>query len=215
MMNEFNLTLDSGEEIRLQKLPQEFYLRPPTIVAKELLGKIFVRKTNGKTLAAKIVETEAYDGNVDPAAHSFVGKTKRNATMFEKGGLLYVYLIYGMYYCANIVTGYEGEGHAVLLRAMQPLKGIGEMSQLRFKKNSLTQKEFRNLMSGPGKLCIAMNLTKKDDGTNLNEDEIFVCRNVDDSSPIPVVETTRIGIQKGKEFDWRFYIKDSEFISKP
>ncbi len=213
-MNEFTLQTDDGKKLRLVKLPPSFYLREPTTVAKELLGKIFVRRLNGEILAGRITETEAYDGNVDPAAHSYFGKTKRNETMFEAGGKLYVYFIYGMYFCANVVTGKEGEGTAVLLRAMEPLAGIRTMSQARFDKEEISEREKRNLLNGPGKLCQALQLTKKENGEDLLGEEIFICQ--EESEPkFEIVETSRIGIKKGTEFEWRFYIKDSEFISKP
>lgn len=212
-MNELKLKTDAGEVLRLVKLPQSFYIREATVVAKELLGKIFVRKTNGGLLAARITETEAYDGRIDPAAHSFVGKTKRNETMFEKGGLLYVYFIYGMYYCSNVVTGEEGEGSAALLRAMEPLAGVKQMALNRYGKEDLTRKEFVSLLNGPGKLCMAFDLTKKENGANLCGDEIFIATEKEEKK-FEITETSRIGIKKGTEFDWRFYIKDSEFISR-
>ncbi len=213
-MNDFELTTDNGKTLKLIKLKPAFYLRNATTVAKALLGKIFVRKINGEIFAARITETEAYDGRTDPAAHSFIGKTKRNATMFESGGLLYVYFIYGMYYCANVVTGAAGEGSAALLRSMEPLKGIEQMAFNRFKKREVSRTEIKSLLNGPGKLCQALNLTKKENGLNLNGEEIFICR---EKRPrkFEIVETSRIGINRGTELDWRFYIKDSGFISKP
>ena len=122
-----------------KKLKEDFYFGNVLQVAEKLLGKIFVynNKEINKKLSARIVEVEAYDGSTDEAAHTFNGKTNRNKIMFERGGYLYVYFTYGIHYCANIVTGKEGEGTAVLLRAMEPLSGIDYFKSQRFpdKKN--------------------------------------------------------------------------------
>ncbi len=195
------------------KLPREFYVRDTLTVARELLGKIFVRILNGEILAGRIIETEAYIAGEDESAHSSRGKTKRNATMFEEGGLLYVYFTYGMYYCANVVTNDKGKGDAVLLRSIEPLEGIEIFAQNRFGKTEITEKEKRNLLSGPGKICMAYNLTKTEDGADLLGDEIFIL----DARKVPrnkIVQTTRIGISKSKELPWRFYEKDNPYVSR-
>ncbi len=195
------------------KLPREFYVRDTLTVARELLGKIFVRILDGKILAGRIIETEAYIAGEDESAHSSRGKTKRNATMFEEGGLLYVYFTYGMYYCSNVVTNEKGKGDAVLLRSIEPLEGIEIFAQNRFGKTEITGKEKRNLLSGPGKICMAYKLTKAEDGTDLLGDEIFIL----DASTVPenkMVQTTRIGISKSKELPWRFYEKDNPYVSR-
>ena len=119
---------------QLKKLNKDFYRRHALAVAPELLGKLLVRKSEDKLLSGMIVETEAYDGANDAASHSFGGRTKRNSVMFEEGGLLYVYFTYGMYYCCNIVTGKKDSGQAVLIRALEPVDGIGEMNLNRFSK---------------------------------------------------------------------------------
>jgi DNA-3-methyladenine glycosylase len=199
--------------INATKLPREFYIRDTLRIARELLGKIFVRKIGGKTLAGRIVETEAYIAGKDESAHSSRGKTKRNATMFEEGGVLYVYFTYGMYHCANVVTGEKEEGNAVLLRAIEPLEGIEAFAFNRFGKTEITEKEKRNLLSGPGKICMAYGLTKKEDGTDLLGDEIFIL-DVPPLSDEKIVQTTRIGISKSKDFPWRFYEKDNPYVSK-
>ena len=196
-----------------KKLPREFYVRDTLTVARELLGKIFVRRLNGKILAGRIVETEAYIAGEDESAHSSRGKTKRNATMFEEGGKLYVYFTYGMYHCANVVTEKEGKGDAVLLRAIEPLAGIETFALNRFGKTEITEKEKRNLLSGPGKICMAYALTKKEDGTDLSGDEIFIL-----DAPIlnenKIVKTTRVGISKSKDLPWRFYEKENVYVSR-
>src|SRR4030042_2198940 len=117
-----------------EKLPLQFYTRNVHKVAKDLLGKILVRKINDKYIAGKIVEVEAYDGRIDEAAHSYYGKTKRNEIMFKGGGNLYVYFTYGMHFCANVVSGKVNEGAAILLRAMEPLEGIEQMTMNRYGK---------------------------------------------------------------------------------
>ena len=115
-----------------KKLPREFYSRNLLTVAKELPGKILVKNEGGKLYSGKIVEVEAYDGAIDQAAHTYKGKTKRNAVMFGEGGYFYVYFTYGAHYCCNIVTGKEGEGTAILIRALEPIDGIDLMMFNRF-----------------------------------------------------------------------------------
>lgn len=196
-----------------EKLKKNFYIKHPIIVARNLLGKLFVRNLDGEFLVGRIVETEAYDGAVDEAAHTFIGKTQRNAVMFEDGGLLYVYFTYGMHYCANVVCGPKDHGQAVLLRGIEPLEGIPIMSRNRFGKLNLSAKEFRNLTNGPAKICEAFGITRKEYGADLNGDEIFILnqKKIPDSS---VIVTTRIGIKKSVDLPWRFYIKDNPFVSK-
>ena len=196
-----------------EKLPTKFYIRNVLKVARDLLGKTLVVNHKGKILSGKIVEVEAYDGSCDEAAHTFNGKTKRNEVMFEPGGLLYVYFTYGMYHCANVVTGKENERTAVLLRALEPIEGIEEMSLNRYGKKQIKEKEKLNLTSGPGKLCLALGINKSHNGISLIEDEIYILDNkkilVD-----KITTATRIGITKSKELPWRFYIKDNPYVSK-
>lgn len=195
------------------KLTQKFYSRNVLTVAKELLGKILVVKYGGKTLSGKIVEVEAYDGSCDEAAHTYIGKTKRNAVMFEPGGILYVYFTYGMYHCSNVVTGKKNERTAVLLRALEPINGSEDMALNRFGEINISDKQKLNLTSGPGKLCMALGIDKSHNGTSLIEDKIYILNNrkIRDDK---IVATTRIGISKSKELPWRFYIKDNPFVSK-
>ncbi|MBK7104253.1 MAG: DNA-3-methyladenine glycosylase [Ignavibacteriae bacterium] len=198
-----------------QKLKKVFYKRDVLIVAKELLGKIFVfnDKRIGKKLLAKIVEVEAYDGNIDEAAHTFIGKTERNKIMFEEGGFLYVYFTYGKHFCANIVTGEKNHGTAILLRAMEPIDGIENFANNRFGKIDLNKSEKIKLLNGPGKICKAFNITKNQYGIDLTNDEIYLL-NSKKISESQIVTTKRIGIKKSKDLMWRFYIKDNLYISK-
>ena len=196
-----------------KKLDRKFYLNDTLEVAKKLLGKTFVRVLNGVTLAGKITETEAYVGAVDKSAHSFNGKTKRNEVMFAEGGHLYVYFTYGMYFCANIVTGKAGVGDAVLLRSMEPLHGLSLLSKNRFGKTEITKREEINLLNGPAKICMAFNITKNENGVDLLGNELFIL----DSESVPeqkIMPTERVGISKSKDLPWRFYIRKSNFISK-
>jgi DNA-3-methyladenine glycosylase len=197
----------------MQKLPISFYTRNVQIVAKELLGKIFVRKYSSRFLSGRIVEVEAYDGSVDESAHSFIGKTKRNEVMFNGGGLLYVYFTYGMHFCANVVTGKVNEGCAVLIRAVEPIDGIDLMSQNRFHKISLSEKEKLNLTNGPAKFCQAFAITKEQNGISLLSDEIFII-NANKINPSEIVNSKRIGIKKSVDLPWRYFIKDNPFVSK-
>ena len=195
------------------KLTKDFYNRELLIVAKDLLGKVFVRKISKKILAGIIVEVEAYDGRIDEAAHSFGGITKRNKIMFEEGGLLYVYFIYGIHYCCNVVTGSKGIGNAVLIRAIQPMIGIDEMLNNRFGGNNFNDKHTLSLTNGPAKITQAFSINKKNNGTDLCGKEIYLCDS-NFSNEFNIVETKRIGIKKSADLPWRFYIKHNPFVSK-
>jgi len=198
----------------MKKLTADFYRRDALTVARELLGKILVRKTNGKTLSGIIAEVEAYKGSVDEAAHTFRGKTKRNEIMFEEGGYLYVYFTYGAHFCCNVVTGGKDEGEAVLLRALEPKDGIEVMAANRgYSGEEITRKDLLNLTSGPGKICQALNINRADNGTNLLGGDIYLL----DGEKLPdnrVEVCKRIGITKSVDLPWRFYIKDNPYISK-
>jgi len=197
------------------KLKKDFYKRNVLLAAKDLLGKIFVYNDLNLEvkLSAKIVEVEAYDGEIDQAAHTFNGKTERNKIMFEEGGFLYIYFTYGIHFCANIVTGKKDHGTAVLLRAMEPISGLEVFGKRRFNKKELSEKEIINFLNGPAKICQAFNIDRKQNGTDLTKGEIYLLY----APKIPtnkVVKTTRIGIKKSTELPWRFYIKDNQYISK-
>ena len=195
------------------KLPKSFYNRELLDVAKDLLGKVFVRTLYNKLLAGIIVEIEAYDGRTDEAAHSFGGITKRNKIMFEEGGLLYVYFIYGIHYCCNVVTGGKGIGNAVLIRGIQPMIGIDEMLNNRFGENNFNDKHTLSLTNGPAKITQAFSIDKKDNGADLCGDDIYLCES-NFSNDFEIVTTTRIGIKKSVELPWRFYIKNNPHVSK-
>jgi DNA-3-methyladenine glycosylase len=194
-------------------LDSKFFEGDVHIIAESLLGKIFVRKLNGNILSGKIVEVEVYDGLTDEASHAFNGKTKRNEVMFKQGGLLYVYFTYGMHFCANVVTGNVDDPKAVLLRGIEPLKGIELMSINRYGKKSFTQKEFINLTNGPAKLCKAFGIERFENGMDLTGETIFIL----DSpklSKSEIITSTRIGVNKSINLPWRYYIKNNPFVSK-
>ena len=171
--------------------------------AKELLGCELVVKSQQGTVSGIIVETEAYLCD-DEACHASRGKSKRNATMFEEAGSVYVYLIYGMYHCMNIVTNDEGIGEAVLIRAIEPKQGVELMKQRR------GTDDIKNLCSGPGKICQALGVDVSDDGLMLDASRIHIRER---SRTPEIVEDTRIGISKAQHLPYRFYIKDSQFVS--
>jgi len=201
----------------LSKLEREFYKKSSIELAKDLIGKILVHKFNGYEVSGRIVEVEAYMGIEDKAAHSFSGKrTKRTEVMYGIPGILYVFLIYGMYCCVNVVAGEIDEPQAVLIRAIEPIHGLDQMSFNRYKKpyEELAKKERLNLTNGPGKLCMAMGIGRGANGVDLCKDNFFV--EVDEYKA-EIVSSKRIGIDYAKEavdFLWRFHIKDNNFVSK-
>lgn len=195
------------------KLKRQFYTRDLLTVAKELLGKIIVKNDGRTSLAGKIVEVEAYDGSIDEAAHTYIGRTKRNEIMFSEGGYLYVYFTYGAHFCSNVVTGKPGEGTAVLLRALEPVKGMEKMAHNRFGRDLIKEKEKYNLTNGPGKICQALSITKDHYGFDLTGDEIFLLDRpkINDEQ---IVISKRIGIKKSVDLPWRFYLNENPFVSR-
>lgn len=187
-------------------LPRDFYRRHPVQVAPELLNKILVR---GDGRAARIVEVEAYAGSEDPAAHSFRGRTKRNATMFGEAGHLYVYFTYGMHWGSNAVCGEVGEGLGVLLRAAEPLQGQDAMRLVRPQA-----KRERDLASGPGKLSQAFGITGELDGADLVTADRGIALVSDGTAPPPhPVVGPRIGISKATDLLWRWHVPEHEHVS--
>ncbi|MEJ2104222.1 MAG: DNA-3-methyladenine glycosylase [Ignavibacteriaceae bacterium] len=196
-----------------KKLIRGFYKRNLLIVAKGLLGKILVKVDNKNTFKGKIVEVEAYHGDLDEAAHSFGGITKRNEIMFGEGGYFYVYFTYGNHHCCNVVTGKKGQGTAVLIRAVEPLEGIDDMIKNRFGRKLKSEKEIINLTSGPGKVCQAFGIDRSHSGIDLTGQKIFIL----DAKRIPKSEigvSKRIGITKSTELPWRFFIKNNPYLSR-
>jgi DNA-3-methyladenine glycosylase len=182
----------------MQKIPREFYDRETTVVAKALLGLSLVHRSHDIERVGKIVEVEAYLGPHDLAAHSAKGRTKRTAIMFGPPGFAYVYLIYGMYYCFNVVTESAGIGAAVLIRAIEPIANISSRT------------------CGPGLLCKAMMIDSQLNGHDLLSDNLFISDTGYERSE-RIIETPRIGVQYAKEWSekpLRFYIQGNAFVSR-
>ena len=196
------------------KLPQKFYTHLDTLqIAQDLLGKTLVIPTEtGDKVSAMIVETEAYLGAIDKAAHSYKNRrTKRTETMFAVGGTVYIFFIYGMYYQFNIVVGEKDVPHAILIRAVEPLENIEIMRERRGKKMP-----DKNLTSGPGKLCIALDIDKRFNGADITGDKIWL-ESGKEISAKEIAKGKRIGIDYAEEFaekPWRFWIKDNPFVSR-
>ncbi len=187
-------------------LPKKFYERDTITLAKELLGKILVRKLDGNILSGKIVETEAYLPYDDPAAHNFVGKTARNRVLFGEAGLTYVHSIH-RYHCMDITVEESGVPGSVLIRALEPIEGVNQMKLLR------NSEKLTSLTSGPGKLCQALNITRALNGVNVTKPESpIVLLNAETVSEITVA--VRVGISKAIDLPLRFYITGNPFVSK-
>lgn len=200
-------------------LEREFYKQGALTLAKELLGKTLVRKIDNITLRGKIVETEAYVGEIDKASHAYNGRrTERTEPLFREGGISYVYFIYGKYYCFNVISGLEDKGEGVLIRALEPLNEFDYLAKKRFEQNyeELSDAKKKAIANGPSKLCMAFSIDKSENYIKLYEEGDFYIEDVD-KEEFEIVETTRIGIDYAEEaidFPWRFYIKDNKYISK-
>ncbi len=198
-------------------LGREFYNRDSIEVAKELLGKILVRRIGDERIAARIVETEAYMGIEDKAAHSYGGKrTPRVEVMYGGPGFAYVYFIYGMYYCFNIVTREEGTPQAVLIRAAEPMDNLDLMAQNRFQKpyGQLNKSQIKGLTNGPGKLCRALSIDKGLNGEDMCGSSLFL--EADEDAGFNIVTAKRVGIDfagEARDYPWRFYIEDNKYVS--
>ncbi len=203
----------------MEKLEKEFYVRDTITVAKELIGKYLAVKCFDEEMIVRIVETEGYIGPGDKACHAYNNRrTKRTETMYCSGGCAYVYQIYGMHYCFNVVTEKKGVGTAVLIRSAEPIKGLSRMSYNRYNKkwDQLNDREKMNMVNGPGKLCKALRLDKSFNGESLfgNRISIFEIRNNND---FEIEASRRVNIEyseEARDFMWRFYIKENPYVSK-
>ena len=176
-------------------------------VAPQLLGCIIEREIGDVRLLVRIVETEAYD-QTDVASHSYKGQTNRTKVMFGAAGHLYVYFTYGMHYCCNIVVGPTGHGSAVLIRAVEPIEGRDKMALSRSGRSGV------ELSNVPAKLCQALAIDKALNGHDLRRPPLQLIA----QPKLPdrqVVQTTRIGISRGRDAAWRFYIRGNPYVSKP
>lgn len=177
-------------------LKRDFYSEETTEVARNMLGKVLCREINGAIYRGLIVETEAYTQD-EPSCHAYNGITKRSKTLFEKPGLAYVYMTYGMYHCLNITTEREGFGASALIRAIEPLSA-----------------NFTNT-NGPAKMCRELNITRELNGVDVTNRQSGLW--LEEGTAVEaenIVQTTRIGIKLAAELPWRFYIKDNKWVSK-
>jgi DNA-3-methyladenine glycosylase len=192
------------------KLTRSFYSRSALDVSSDLLGKVLVRKFQNRILSGKIVETEAYVGPHDLACHASKGHTPRTSVMFGPPGYAYVYMIYGFYFCLNVVTEPIGFPAAVLIRAVEPIENVELMKQLRNNPDRET-----NITSGPGKLCMAMSIDKQLNGEDLLGTTIWIeDRNLD---PGPIRTTPRVGVDYAGEYKdkpWRFLVDGNPHVSR-
>jgi len=189
-------------------LPREFYVRGTVVVARDLLGKLLVRRRGSASLVGRIVEVEAYRGGDDPASHAFRGRTLRNMPMFGEAGHAYIYFTYGNHYCLNVTTQPAGKAGAVLIRAVEPLEGISVMRELRSGVNDL------QLTSGPGKLTKALDIDKSLNEIDLTHTGPLYVANPRHEERVAVCRSSRIGIRLGKERLWRFYVKSNPYVSR-
>ncbi len=189
-------------------LPREFYDRDTVTVARELLGRILVRNSGGGTTAGVIVETEGYLAD-DPGCHASGGRTERNSPMFAAPGTIYVYQIYGIHYCLNIVTQPAGVPEAILIRALEPVAGIQLMRQRR------GQERLKELTSGPAKLTQALDIDLEFNRGDISQPPLYVQQGEQVTGAI--VTTTRIGLspERGADLPLRFCLKDSKYLSQP
>ena len=192
------------------KVKPEFYATDTVNVARLLLGHLLIHETKQGVASGRIVETEAYLRD-DPACHASRGKTQRNAVMFGPPGYAYIYLIYGMYHCFNVVTAPEGVGEAVLIRALEPVEGIELMQKRR------GTRDLKNLCSGPGKLVLALGITPKQSGVSLYEGALRLAAPARSKRPSvdEIIVTPRIGINVAADAPLRFYLKGSIYASRP
>ncbi|NTV30447.1 DNA-3-methyladenine glycosylase [candidate division WWE3 bacterium] len=189
-------------------LSREFYEQETVVVAQMLLGKNLVRQTEQGTMVTKIVETEAYLGEDDPASHAAVGKTSRTQISWGAPGHAYVYLIYGMYHCLNVVTRPDGISGCVLIRALEPIIGIDVMQSYR-RGTSIPQ-----LTNGPGKLCLALSITRHQNGADLTNPQSGLWISDQQNETFVIGTSARIGITKATDKELRFYIQHNSFVSK-
>lgn len=195
----------------MNKLSHSFFQRPTLAVARGLLGKYLVVKRGDTVVSGKIVETEAYVGEDDLACHASKGRTSRTETLYAEAGTLYVYLVYGMYHCVNIITESKGFPSAVLIRAVKPTEGVRIMERRRKTKRAAA------LASGPGKVCEAFGVTKRMNGKTVFGDMLWIEDRGERVRKSDIAAAPRVGVDYAgacKDYPWRFYIKNSAYISR-
>lgn len=193
--------------LRAATLPVSFFGRPADMIARDLLGALVVSSVGRRLTAGRIVETEAYLGAEDPASHGYRRRrNERNAALFGPPGSWYVYRSYGLHWCANLVCGPEGNGGAVLLRALEPVRGLEAM---RSRRGAVAD---RHLCSGPGKLCQALGITRELDGLSMVRSLVVVA--LPEAEAPPVLVTPRVGITKAAQWPLRFLAAGSPYVSR-
>ncbi|MGI6412109.1 MAG: DNA-3-methyladenine glycosylase [Syntrophomonadaceae bacterium] len=199
----------------MERLPRSYYLNDTLYIAKDLLGKVIVHNSPEGLTAGRIVEVEAYIGPNDRASHAYKNlRSKRTAIQFGLGGYAYIYQIYGMYYCFNIVTQIENKPEVVLVRAVEPTIGIPMMMKRRRYSQS---NRLKNLTNGPGKLCQALGIDKHLYGQDLCGDVLYLADDGFYASNSEITQTTRINIDyaaEDKDLPWRFYLTGNPYVSK-
>lgn len=193
-------------QVSLRPLERRFYSRYTLEVARDLLGMILVREVPEGVMAGRIVEVEAYRGSDDPASHAYRGMTRRNKVMWGKPGTAYVYRIYGIHFCLNVVTEPEGVPAAVLIRAVEPLLGTELMLRNR------RVRRLRDLTSGPAKLTKAMLIDERLNGWDMTIGKVLYIARGEPVSDEEVATSPRIGVEDRRP--WRFYVKVSPFVSR-
>ena len=197
----------------MKPLPRSFYDRDTLVVARDLLGCLLVHEDGGRRVSGRIVEVEAYHGEEDPACHAAAGLTARTAPLYGRPGFGYVYRIYGMYHCFNVVTRAEGHPSAVLVRALEPVEGLDSMRARRAARRRTPKAELadRDLASGPGKLCDALGITLEQNRADLQRSPLRV---EPGEPPEAIVWTPRVGITVGTDRFWRCFVKGSPHVSR-
>ncbi len=197
----------------MNKLPPSFYLRDDVVaIAQELLGKVLVSNINNEITSGRIVETEAYAGELDKASHASKGRTKRTEVMFGIGGTVYIYLCYGIHQMFNIVTAVENIPHAILIRAIEPLEG----KELILKRSG-KEKWQKNITSGPGRVGKAFGFHTSQCGITLQSNEIFIASDDYKLKKTNIISSRRIGVEyagEHAEWNYRFYIKGNRYVSR-
>ncbi len=188
------------------RIPRSVYAGDTRKIARNLLGKILCCKTSEGIAKGRIVETEAYCGNKDPAAHAYKGRTPRSTIMWGRPGVAYVYFVYGMHHMLNVVTEREGTPGSVFIRALEPIEGITLMKQRRKTQNA------KNLTNSPAKLTQALGITMQDNGVDLEGAHLWI--EEDRGEKFEIVSTGRVGIKAGRNLQLRFYIKGDDHVSK-
>jgi DNA-3-methyladenine glycosylase len=204
------------EPSRAKLLERSFFNRDPRVVARELLGKLVIRRDRRKLRAGRIVEVEAYLGANDLAAHAAAGRTARNSVLFGPPGHVYVYFIYGMYYCLNVSCLPDGEAGGVLIRALEPVAGLDGMAEARGLKglNFQSVRDLRKLTSGPGLLCQAMSITRpRDNGKDATSPRSDLQMMEDGFRVDKIAVTPRIGIVKSAGLPLRYVTAGNQFVS--